>query len=362
MATKTTSKTGAKSSKSAKAKTKEVSTMTTPVLATSRKSSKSAETEEHPLNHLVPPSWFADDYVSRSFSGWTDVALLEYAKQVRHNVLMFGPTGPGKTSCVYAYAAQENIPVVNVACNGAIDPSTMFVRPVIGSTSIEDVMAALDEVCTALGVSRAKVAPADLVHYWSMAATLCGNKVELVESDVVAVMRHGGIVYLDEVNFMPPRVAAVLHGALDKRRTIVLAEKGNEAIKLHPDCQIIGTYNPGYGGTKPLNEAFKNRFALQLAFDYNPEIEKQFITSIPSLHDLAEKLRTAHDNGDIETPTGPNLLAEFETFAQDLGVDFAIDNFMARFEADERSSVRKFVEHFQGLIQQETDAWLSEQQ
>lgn len=270
---------------------------------------------EHSLAHLIPEEWYAEDYISRTFDGHEDIELLDYARKVRQNVLMYGPTGPGKTSCVYAYAAKNKIPVVYIACNGAIDPATLFSRVLMREDGTFGYM----------------------------------------EMDIITACREGGIILADECNFIPPRIAAVLHGALDKRRTIVVPEL-NLALKLHPNTQIVGTFNPDYEGTKPLNPAFRNRFAIKLEFDYDRGIEKQLVLSIPALLDLADKLRVAKNQGDIETPCSTNMLLEFEQIAWDLGVEFAVTNFIASFHEHERAAVKKSVEHLVELIKKQLAA------
>lgn len=276
------------------------------------------------LETRIPPNWmrpYRDDeddpgnYVCRSFNGHKDVEILRYARSTRQNVLIAGETGPGKTSSVYAYAAEDKLPVVNISCHGAVDPSTMWVMPVWNSD----------------------------------------GSVTVQESEALMVVRYGGVLYLDEVNFLPPRIAAVLHGALDIRRVVTIPELGNEAIQLHPDCQVIGTYNPDYEGTKPLNEAFKNRFFIQLEYEYDRAIEEKLVVGIPTLIDLAEQLRVAKEQGVIGTPVGPNALMEFEQIAEDLSVEFAIENFLRRFAPDERSPVRNAIDLLRDQIMYEAE-------
>jgi nitric oxide reductase NorQ protein len=226
---------------------------------------------------------------------------------------MYGPTGPGKTSCVYAYAAEKKIPVVYTACNGAIDPATMFVRVMMDPD----------------------------------------GRFQYVEMDTVRAMRYGPCIWLlDEINALPPRNAMVLHGALDKRRQTSIVEL-DEVVALHDETQIIGTYNPDYEGTKPLNEAFNNRFSIQLEFAYDPEIEKKLITGIPVLLELATKLRASHENQDLETPISPNLFLEFEQIAWEKSIDGALGNFVRRFKAHERTVVKNALTHYEARIRQQ---------
>lgn len=267
-------------------------------------------TKKHPLAHLIPAAEFAEDYISRVIFGVRDLALLRYAKEAERNIYLEGPTGPGKTSLVLAYAAEEKLPLVTLHCNGGLDPQSIFGVPVMDSD----------------------------------------GKVKFVESDMTTLIRHGqGILYLDEANFMPPKLTASLHGLLDKRREITLIDKGGELVKAGEGLQIISTFNPDYEGTRPLNPAFKNRFALKVPFGYDDGVEKKLL-AMPVTMEMARKLRESKRLGVIDTPVSTNMLIEFEEFCIDLGVEFAIGNFLAAFSAAEHSAVRDAVEMLKGRI------------
>ena len=265
--------------------------------------------KDHPLSALIPEKdiFGADNYISREISGHSEMEVFTLAREERHNVLIYGPTGPGKTSSVYAYAANKGLPVVNVSCNGAAEPSYF-----IGS--------------------------------WQ--PTVDGG-TDYVAGDVLLAAMHGGIIYLDEVNFLPPKIAAYLHSLLDKRRTISIPNAQGSSIptlvKAHPLCQIIAAYNPDYEGTRPLNQAFKNRFKYKMEFSYDLKIENQLVDSVELLK-LAGLLRDRFAVGDISTPISTNLLVEFEEINESsLGFDFAVTNFLSVFSDDEREVVREML-------------------
>lgn len=257
------------------------------------------------------PNKSLENYVKRIIDGGqTDLELLEYAHKSRHNVLISGDTGVGKTHCVSAHAESISLPFVSIACNGATNPDQMF-GMFMPSTE--------------------------------------GKGFEWVDGVVTSLVRHGGVLLLDEVNFMKADIAAALHPLLDSRRTLTLVENGGEVIKAHEDFQVVACINPNYEGTRPLNEAFKNRFALQVEFDYEGNSEDILIDGRPSLLELADRLRESRENGTITTPVSTNALMEFCEFVEDIGMEFAISNFVNRFEIDERSAIK---EYFDVLIPQ----------
>lgn len=273
---------------------------------------------QHPLTSLIPSKEIADDYVSRNIDGQTDIELLRYAHDARIATTIFGPPGPGKTTCVAAYCARYDKPMVTIHCNGAIEPQAAFGQ-------------------------------------WTRDHD--GNLV-YQESDAVRVIREGGVLYFDEINYLPPKIASVFYGLLDFRRSITLLDKGGEEIKAHPDLQVVATYNPETEGARPMADAFKDRFEMKLEFDYDVKIEAQVLSGyMPVLLEIATKLRDAWKKGDLETPVTTRMLKRFEEFAHDLGYDFAVRNFLNAFNEHERVAVRDVLELHSARIKQEMLAY-----
>jgi hypothetical protein len=278
---------------------------------TTKKPTAQVDNNDHPLAAMIPPKdiFGADSYVNREIGGIKDTDILDRAREMRHNVLIKGPTGPGKTSFIFAYAAENNLPVVTIACNGGVSPD-------------------------------------NFIGEWQ--AKEDGSGYQFVPSDFLLAVMHGGIIYLDEVNFMPPKIAAFIHGLLDKRRTMSLPQGlGADIpshIPAHKNAFVIAAYNPDYEGTRPLNKAFKNRFAIKLNWGYERSVEESLVMS-SSLLELAWGLRERQDLGDITTPISTNLLLEFEEMNEDeaLGFDFAVTNFLAAFESDEQEIIKELM-------------------
>ena len=263
------------------------------------------------LRALIPSEEFAEFYVHRNIGGVKDTEILAKARLMCHNTLIYGPTGPGKTSMVLAYAAEKRLPFYSVPCNGAIDPRQLF---------------------------------------GSWIPTTEAGKYKWVDGPVTTMVRRGGVLLLNEVNFVPPRIAAVLYSLLDMRREMQLIDHNGEVIKAHQQFQVVADYNPDYEGTRPLNEAFKNRFAIKLRFDYEPTIEAKLFDS-KTLHAITKQLRDAHRRGEVDTPISTNMMVEFEDLVFELGLDFAIENFLNAFSAEERSGVAEVVKlHREALV------------
>jgi len=247
----------------------------------------------------VPRIELAQRYVHRSIWGQDDFSIFDHARANSINVLVYGPTGPGKTTAVEAWAAERGLRMATVSGNASMEPSQMtgkFVSDGNGSFA------------------------------W-------------IDGPVTDVVRNGGVLLLDEVNFISPKIYTVLYSLLDGRREISLLDHHGEVIKAHPDLTIFATMNPDYVGTTPLNFAFRNRFDIQIPWGYEPKVESKLVKS-KALLALATMLRNEADKGQYETPISTNMLQEFVHFVDALGYEFAVENFIAHFSTDEQASVR----------------------
>ncbi|CAB4121884.1 AAA domain containing protein [uncultured Caudovirales phage] len=247
----------------------------------------------------VPRKQLAERYVHRKIWGQEDFAVFDAARKEGVNVLIYGPTGPGKTSAVEAWAAERDLRLATISGNASMEPSQM----------------------TGKFVSDGEGA-----FMW-------------IDGPVTDVVRNGGVLLLDEVNFINPKIYTNLYALTDGRRSITLLDHHGETIEAHPDLTVFATMNPDYIGTTPLNFAFRNRFDIQIPWDYDDAVEEKLITS-KSLRTLMKQLRVEANKGQYETPISTNMGIEFIRFVDILGYEFAAENFIAHFGIDEQASVR----------------------
>ena len=248
----------------------------------------------------VPDQIWATRYVSRRVAG----ALFEFdiydsALANHENILITGPAGSGKTMSVMAFAAKRSLPYYNVSSNGGAEPSQLL----------------------------GKWNPDTNGHFrWQ-------------DGPVTELVKTGGVLLINEANFMPEHVKPVMFSLTDHRREIQLMDKDGEVIKAHPNLLIVADMNPGYRGTKPLNEAEKDRYQHKLDFQYDTEVEKQVI-KYPSLLELAKKLRIQHEKKAILTPISTRALAAFVDNSRSLGLGYAIYAFVNGFTDAEKPAIR----------------------
>lgn len=284
------------------------------------------------LATLIPDPSVAKSYVSRYIDGVLDLDVLANAQKRNLNVLIEGDTGAGKTLFVRAYAATTAQPFVNMSGEGSATPDDFF-----GGAAVD----------------------------------VNSGSLRWLDGPVLMVIQEGGVLNIDEVNFFKGKTTAALHGIFDGRGVLTLNKhpyhwlssstgryyisendaalsgdtadvrvSGTAYIKRADNMLAVATYNPDYTDTAPLNEAFRNRFARKLVWDYDNDVESTLIFS-KRLLEMAQKLRASRKAGVIQTPISTNMLMEFEAAAcdDDLQFSFAASCFINNFTADERNAV-----------------------
>jgi MoxR-like ATPase len=249
----------------------------------------------------VPPAFWSERYINRKITKTkTDFEMLDIIKANNQNLLIRGHAGSGKTMCVIAWSSARNYRYYNVSANIGLEPSHLF-----GMWTPTEVAG---------------------VFKWQ-------------DGPVTDLVRNGGVLLLNEIDFMPERITTVLFGLLDDRREIQLLEHGGEVIKAHPDLVIIGDHNPNYRGSRPMNQAWKDRFAHKWEFGYDKAIEKKLIGNT-SLLEVANLLRDQFERGEIDTPISTRGLEMFAKNTKNIDLDYAIDTYLNSFADDEREAVK----------------------
>lgn len=252
----------------------------------------------------VPDPKWAKEYLNRRIEGVSDFEIYDYALANNHNILIEGHAGSGKTMSVQAYASSRGMRYFNVACHIGIEPSHLVGRWI----------------------------PTNDGHFkWQDGA-------------VTELVRNGGVLLFNEINFMPERISTFIFSLLDYRREIQILENGGEVVKAHPDLLIVGDMNPNYRGTRPLNQAFADRFAVRLDFPYDKAIEQKLIPN-KSLIEMANQLREQYNNKAISTPISTRSLVAFLQNSKRFGLGFATLSYINTFNGEtEKSAVRLVLE------------------
>lgn len=264
-------------------------------------------------------------YISRTMpNGQKDTDFLLSFWEKRANILLVGDTQSGKTMMVAVLAILA----------GARRPSgkALPVFTLSGSSGVTDF--------DLFGQPTAYITP--------------DGRERLVNLPGVVDLasKAGGILYLDEVNFMSERTTSSLHPVCDHRRAFVNRQRAvrvehegtevfmPEVVTANDDLWVIATINPGYKGTT-MGEAFTNRFRF-IPWGYDDTVEKKLIPSA-AVRLLGQALREARATRAINTPVGTAALARMCEDAVEYGPETAVWMLKAMFLPQEQAKVEAIV-------------------
>ncbi|WP_173046823.1 CbbQ/NirQ/NorQ/GpvN family protein [Nitrospira sp. KM1] len=240
-----------------------------------------------------------------------EVSLFSTAAKNRMPVMLKGPTGCGKTRFVQHMAYRLKRPLITVACH-------------------EDLTAS------------------DLVGRY----LLKGQETVWIDGPLTLGVKHGAIVYLDEVVEARKDTTVIIHPLSDDRRVLPI-EKQGRILEASDDFMLVISYNPGYQNVlKDLKQSTKQRF-MAIEFDYpTADIETAIVqresgvneTLAAGLVRLAGKVRNLKNHG-LEEGVSTRLLIYAATLIRDgVAVDRACDVAIARPITDDTDMQRSILE------------------
>ncbi|MBB3114486.1 MoxR-like ATPase [Paenibacillus phyllosphaerae] len=146
-------------------------------------------------------------------------------------ILLEGDAGSGKTQLAKALSAAFGLPYTKVTCFADMDKS--------------DIIGAILPVMAPPENQRSDEAATPPVEY------------RFYPSEIVRAYQNGYLLEIQEPNVIrDASVLMALNSALEPYGSINLP---TEIIRRHPDFMVVITTNRSYAGTKPLNEALRDR-------------------------------------------------------------------------------------------------------
>lgn len=158
-------------------------------------------------------------------------------------LLLKGPTGCGKTRFVEHMAYSLEKPLITVNCHEDLSAGDLVGRFLL-----------LD------GETKFQYGPAALA------------------------VKHGGILYLDEIVEARKDTTVIIHSLTDHRRVLTI-DKTQEVLEAHPDFMVVLTYNPGYQSIiKNLKQSTRQRF-VAMDFEYpSKDVETEIVQHESGVH------------------------------------------------------------------------------
>ena len=184
--------------------------------------------------------------------------------------------------------------------------------------------------------------------------TYNGQAVVFRPGPIWLCAEKGGFGILDEINMAKNEALAVLHAALDFRRSLDVP--GYERIDLREETRFIATMNYGYAGTRDLNEALTSRFAVldmpviagedlsKLIARRYPSIDGKICSQLVRLYEELEKKAESAEISDSALDLR-GLLDAVALMEQGLTSGDALDMCVVNksFDAYERSLIRDVI-------------------
>lgn len=246
-----------------------------------------------------------------------EINLFTIAAQSRMPVMLKGPTGCGKTRFVQHMAYRLKRPLITVACH-------------------EDLTAS------------------DLVGRY----LLRGQETFWVDGPLTLGVKHGGIVYLDEIVEARKDTTVIIHPLSDDRRLLPIEKKG-QVIEAVDEFMLVISYNPGYQSVlKDLKQSTKQRF-MAIEFGYPPrEIEARVIEhearvdkeTAQRLVKLGEKVRNLRNHGLEEGVSTRLLIYAGDLIRQGVSPTRACEAAVARPITDDPDMQRSIQELVKAII------------
>ncbi len=245
-----------------------------------------------------------------------EVALFESAWRAGIPAALKGPTGCGKTRFVSYMAWKLGRPLVTVSCHEDLTASDLVGRYLIQ-----------------------------------------GDETLWVDGPLTAAVRHGAILYLDEVVEARKDTIVVIHPLADHRRVLTI-DKLAQVLKAPDDFMLVVSYNPGYQSVlKEMKQSTRQRF-VSLDFEYPPpENERRVVVAesgvgedvAQKLVKIGEKIRNLTDRGLEEGVSTRLLVYAARLVAQGIGPRDACDAAFTRALTDDpdlQASIREVVADF----------------
>jgi len=188
--------------------------------------------------------------------------------------LLMGPAGAGKSTLAEALAEILYLPMRKIS--GGIDVNAEYL---LGSKTLSPVSEANDALCAKVAAAAAKAGSVLTPEEFSVVREkLAASTMQVVHEPGVLLqaVTGGEMILVDEVNILIPEVTSLLHSLLDWQRCITVPGVGE--VKAHPDFRLVAAMNVGYMGTRPLNQAFRDRFRGIQVSGINEDILKRILS------------------------------------------------------------------------------------
>jgi hypothetical protein len=229
-----------------------------------------------------------EKYYSRKWGEHDDVMVLRQARDMSAYTLLYGAPGCGKTALVEAAYTDQPGGVYTILGSGDTEVSDLvggYVQTPSGGFLWED-----------------------------------GPLLKAAES--------GGVLLIDEVGLIDPKVLSIVYGLLDGRREYtVTANPERGTVKAKDGFYVIAATNPNAPGVR-LSEALLSRFVVQAEMTTEWSLARKLGCPTPIVT-AAQNLAKKQQSSEVSWAPQMRELLAFRDLATKFGTKFAIANLLA---------------------------------
>jgi len=224
-------------------------------------------------------------YYTRTWGEHSDTEVLKKLRGISQYALLYGEAGCGKTALVEASFGEE-------------------LYTILGSGDTEF---------------------GDLVG--SYVQTPSGN-FEWIDGPLVKSAENGGVLLIDEVGLIDPKVMSVVYSLLDGRKELVITSNLDRGtIKAKEGFFVVGATNPNAPGVV-LSEALLSRFTAQVELTTDWSLAKKL--GVPAIIATAsQNLAKKRISGEISWSPQMREVLAFRDLEIAFGTKWAVSNLIA---------------------------------
>ena len=227
-------------------------------------------------------------YYTRVWGDHNDIEVLRKARTMSAYVLLYGAPGCGKTAAVEAAFCDE--------------PGGMYTVLGSGDTEVADLVGGY--VQTPSGG-----------FLWE-------------DGPLVKAAESGGVLLIDEVGLIDPKVLSIVYGLMDGRREYtVTANPERGTVKAADGFYVVAATNPNAPGVR-LSEALLSRFSIHVEMTTDWPLARKLGAPVP-LVTAAQNLSKKQQSNEVSWAPQMRELLAFRDLANEFGTKFAIANLLA---------------------------------
>jgi nitric oxide reductase NorQ protein len=229
-----------------------------------------------------------EDYFSRAWGEHNDVQVLRTSRDISAYVLLYGAPGCGKTAVVEAAFCDQ--------------PGGLYTVLGSGDTEVSDLVGGY--VQTPSGGFQ-----------WE-------------DGPLIKAAETGGVLLIDEVGLIDPKVLSIVYGLMDGRREYtVTANPERGTVKAKDGFYVVAATNPNAPGVR-LSEALLSRFLIHAEMTTDWGLARKLGAPIPIVT-AAQNLSKKQQSSEVSWAPQMRELLAFRDLAKSFGTKFAIANLLA---------------------------------